>query len=114
RDSLATTDAGCGQSILRVATAKFVQQSDYQAGAGCAQRMSEGDSAAIYVDFVAIQPELFFHCEILTGKGFVDFDQVDILQLQSGFFESLARRRDRSAAHDLRLDAGNAPANDPA
>src|SRR5438132_13508025 len=114
RDSLAAPDAGCRQSILRVATAKLVQQGNYQAGAGCAQRMSEGDGAAIYVDFVAVQTQFFFHCEILTGKGFVDLDQVDIFELQSAFFESLARRRDGSAAHDLRLDSGDAPANDPA
>src|SRR6267142_56232 len=73
-----------------------------------AERMTDGDGAAVRVDTRVLEVDLhqLEAAEHLAREGFVDLDDVHILQLQT---RSLQRARDcvrGSDAHDARLDAG--------
>ena len=50
--------------------------------------------------------QVFDHGPGLDGKGFVQFHQANIPQLQAGPLEGFLRGRDGSHAHDARRDAG--------
>src|SRR5262249_55315492 len=76
--------------------------------------MAEGNCSPVYVDLAAIETQLFFDGQILACEGLIDLDQIDIFQLQPGFLERQPRGRNRAAAHDLWIDAGDAPADDAA
>jgi hypothetical protein len=74
--------------------------------------MSDCDRAAVHIDFIAIEPQLFFDRQILRGERFVDLDQIDIIEGQPGFLQRDLRRWDWAAPHQLRLDSRNTPAHD--
>src|SRR5690242_21457043 len=75
--------------------------------------MAQSDGAAVDVYFFTIEAEFFFHREILRGKGFIHFDEVDVIESKPGFLQSNFGRRHGAAAHHFRIDPGNAPAHDP-
>ena len=50
--------------------------------------MSKRDRTTVHVDFIAIEAELFFDREILRREGFVDFDQVNVVERQSSFLQN--------------------------
>src|SRR5690606_19501083 len=86
-----------------------------QAGAGHAQRVAQGDGAAVGVDpgVVVLDAQLTHDREALGGEGFVQFDDVDLIDGQALLVQQLAYRRYRADAHDARLDAGGGHAEDP-
>ena len=47
------------------------------------------------------------------GKGLVQFDQVDVRQLQAGALERLLRGRHWPGPHHGRIDADNGRSDDP-
>src|ERR1051326_3259680 len=106
RDALAPADARGRKSVASVAAMQFVQDSQNKARARCAQRMSKRDRTAVHVCTRTIQTEFLFHSQVLRRKRFVDFDQIDITQRQTGFRKCRACGRDWSDTHDLRFDAG--------
>ena len=73
--------------------------------------MSQSDCAAIDVYFFPIEAQLFFNREVLRGKSLVHFDEINVVQSQSGFLQGNLGRRNRPAAHHLGIDSGNAPAH---
>ena len=58
------------------------------------------------------RPSSFSTARYLRRERFVHLDQVDVVQLQPGFLQRDARRRNRARAHDLGIDARDAPAHD--
>ena len=50
----------------------------------------------------------------LRGEGLVGLDQVEVADVPAGLLQRGAGSRDRSGAHDLRIDAGLAPRHDAA
>ena len=48
----------------------------------------------------------------LRGEGLVGLDQIEVADRPAGLLQRLARGRDRSGAHDRRVDAGGGPGND--
>src|ERR1700685_3630818 len=76
--------------------------------------MSERDGPAIHIDFVAIEAEFLLDGEILCGEGFIYFDQINVIQRQPGFLQSDLRGRNWAAAHKLRLNTRDPPADDSA
>src|SRR5437667_8274923 len=76
--------------------------------------MAEGNRAAVHVEFVLVDSELFDDCQNLSGESFIDFDQVDVVEFQSGILQRDFRRRDRTDAHDVGIAAGDAPRDDAA
>ena len=59
------------------AATQLVQERDQQSRARRSQRMAQGDGAAVHIHFAAIESEFLLDREILPGKRFVDFDQID-------------------------------------
>ena len=47
--------------------------------------MTERDRTAIHVDFVAIQTKFLLHGQILSGERLVDFDQIDVIEINEAF-----------------------------
>ena len=73
--------------------------------------MAQRNGAAIHVDLAAVQTQFFFYGEILPGESLIHLDQINLFQLQPGFFERQSRGRNRTAAHDFGINSGNAPAH---
>jgi len=83
RDSLPAADARAGDAIARPPPTQFQQQAEYQPRSGGGQRMTQGDRAAIHIGFIAIQPQLFFHRQILRRECFIHFHQIHLFEFQS-------------------------------
>src|SRR4051794_32414307 len=76
--------------------------------------MTERDRAAVDVQLLLIDAELFRDREDLRSKCFIDFDEIEIAQFHPGFLERDLRRRNGTDAHDLRITTGDAPRHDAA
>ena len=74
--------------------------------------MPERYAAAVGVRLLGIQAQLADHVEGLGGEGLIELNHVDVVERDPRLGEHLARRRDRSRAHDGRIDARDA-ARDP-
>ena len=51
--------------------------------------MPQGDCPAIHVDLLMVQAQFLHHSQGLHGKGFIDFDQVQIFDLTTGAVQQL-------------------------
>ena len=102
----------------RVAAAvalQFLGRGQRQPRARHAERMAEGDGAAVGVHMARIvrDAELAEDGEALGGEGLVEFDDVHVVDLEAEALEQLLRRRRRADAHDPRRNAGDGGAEDP-
>jgi hypothetical protein len=80
---------------------------------GGAEGVAEGDGAAVDVGLLAVEAELLLDREVLRGEGLVDLDEVHLVERELGARGGQRLdRRDGADAHDLRLDAGDAPLHD--
>src|SRR5581483_10980992 len=52
--------------------------------------------------------------QVLRSESLVDLDETQVVQLQSSSFDGDASRRNGTASHQPRLNAGNAPTYNPA
>src|SRR4051812_13156741 len=95
-NALPAADARGREAVLLLTPAKLVQQRDHQACACRAQRMAERDSTAVHVGLVAVEAEFLLDGEILPGEGLVHFDQIDVVEFQSGALKRFARRGHRA------------------
>src|SRR5438445_8853871 len=114
RNPLPAADARCRKTVLLLPAAQLIQQGNHQPCSRRPQRMSECNSAAVYIHFFAVEAQLFFHRQVLRSKGFVYFDQINVVECESGFLQRDLRRRHRATAHNFRIDASNAPTDDSA
>ena len=57
-----------------------------------ADRVADGDGAAVDVDLVGVPAELLADRERLRGEGLVGFDQVEVGDRPAGFLQRLAAR----------------------
>src|SRR6266851_1220122 len=76
--------------------------------------MSESNGAAVDIDFSSIQAQFFFDGEILCSEGLVDFDQVNVVERESGSLQCDLGCGDGAAPHQFRLDSRSPPPDDPA
>src|SRR5450759_5110825 len=76
--------------------------------------MSQRNRSSVDVGSFAIETKLLLNREVLRRERFVDFNQVDIRKLQTGFLQRLTSRRHRPDAHELRLDSGIGPTHNAA
>ncbi len=83
-----------------------MQQRHQYPAARCTDRVAQGDGTAIDVDLVHVPLQLPGHGQRLGGKGFVGFNQVQLLQGPAGLVQAAAGGRDRADAHDGRVDPG--------
>src|SRR5690606_281624 len=106
---LPATDACGAECVTAAATIQLVQQVDRYACAGRGEGMRDRDRTAVDVRLLGIQAELFRDRGELRRERLVDVDEVHVVELESGLRECLARGGRGTDAHDLGLDAGNAP-----
>src|ERR1700688_795883 len=100
-DAHAAADAQRGETLLGVALLHFVKQRHQDAGAGRADRMADGDGAAIDIDLAGIPAEILVHRASLRREGLVGFDKIEIAGVPARLLERGARGRNRAGAHDL-------------
>src|SRR5439155_973370 len=61
--------------------------------------VSEGDRATMDIDALRIDPELSEHRDRLRRKGFVHFEQIDVVQIPSDLLRHTPYGFDRSHQH---------------
>src|SRR5690606_485859 len=111
---LAHTYAHGAQGVATTGALQLECCGHQQAGAGHAQGVAQGDRAAVGVDpgVVVLDTQFAHDGQALGGEGFVQFDDVDLIDGQALLVQQLAYRRYRADAHDARLDAGGGHAED--
>ena len=67
--------------------------------------MPQRDRSAVDVDPLRIPAQFFAHRQRLRGKGFVSFDQIDLLQPPAGFL----RAARAAGAGPMPMIAGSTP-----
>jgi len=77
-----------------------------QTRAGSAERVADGNRAAIDVDLGRIPAHLLVDGNGLCGERFVDFHQVQVLCSPAGLLQAQLGRRHRTHAHDARIETG--------
>src|SRR5215212_3407198 len=114
RNPLPSADARGGEAVALLAAAQLVENRQQEARAGGAERMAERDRAAVDVQLLLVDVELFRDREDLSRERFVDLDEVDVVELHPRALERELRRRGRADAHELGIAAGDAPGDDAA
>jgi len=76
--------------------------------------MSECNCSAIGVDFLFIQAQLSDACDGLTGKGFVEFEDIDVFLVDASVFVEGWNSIDGADAHFVRRAAFDLGANEAA
>src|SRR5580700_3131354 len=112
RNAHAAADAQGGEAFLGVALPHLIKQRHQHPGAGRADRMADGDGAAVDVDLAGIPAEVLVDGASLRRERLVGFDEVEVAAVPAGLLQRRARGRDRAGAHDLRIDAGLRPRHD--
>src|SRR5882757_6524497 len=112
RQPLATADAHGFQAVAGAAASHLVQQRGEDADAGRADRMAERDARSVDVEAIEVGGgEIPFpgHREHLRSERLVQFDQIDVGQVETGSLQGLGGGRYRADAHDLGADPGGRP-----
>src|SRR5277367_972212 len=104
-DAHAAADTERGEPLFRVALLHLVKQRHQDARAGGANGMADRDRAAIDIDFAGVPTEVLVDRARLGGERFIGLDEIEIADAPSRFLECRARGRNRSATHDLGVDA---------
>src|SRR5579862_902830 len=79
RHAHAAADAQTREPLVGVSADHLVQQRDEYAAAGCANRMPDGDRAAIDVDLRGVPAHLAIDADGLRGERLVDLHQIELL-----------------------------------
>ena len=114
RHALAATDAHRLEADGAAGVLEAVEQRGHDAGAGHAERVAEGDGAAVDVQLVVADAELAGGGHHLGGERLVDLDEVDVIDGHAGPAQRLADGLDRAEAHDLGIEGAHAGGDDPA
>src|SRR5690348_13298189 len=106
RDSLADADAHGRESELPAAALKLLGSGAREARAGHAERVAERNRATVRVHALIVvrDAELTEDGEALRGEGLVQFDDIEVADLQAEPFHQFFARRRRANAHDPRRD----------
>src|SRR5271169_6260811 len=98
---------GC-DAALQIAALQFVEQGDEDARAGCTNRVSEGDRAAIYVYFFGVELQHAGYGNGRDREGFVQFIEVYVLvAVPASFLQEFFHGVDRSHHHPFGFDAAD-------
>src|SRR5437868_1495291 len=107
--SLAATNACAAESVLATTTTQLVNQMRRDARARGSQRVRKRDCAAVYVRLVQVETEIPRDRGELRRERFVYFNQIHLIERESGLLQRFSARRCRADAHDIRFDTSNAP-----
>src|SRR5439155_8647804 len=109
----AATAAHRLQAVAKVAALELVQQAVHQDGARRTERMADGDGPTVDVGLRQVGAGLLLPREHDRREGFVDLEEVDILELQAGSLEHRCGAGDRSLEHEHRVRAHHRLRADP-
>src|SRR5206468_12861798 len=101
-DAVPAAQAERRDTAFQVAALQRIDQRGEHAAAARSDRVAERDGAAVDVDAVAIDAELVEHRHRLDREGFVELEEVDVLQIPAGFFGDAAHGFDGCHEHELR------------
>ena len=90
------------QPIPAVATFQLVQNGNGEFGPGSSERMAQGNRAAVDVDPLGRQRTLADNAKRLARESFVEFNEVDVFDLEAGLLERFGNGLNRPDPHDLR------------
>src|SRR4051794_4980730 len=112
--ALAAADAHRLETERLVVVLQRVDECRGDPRAGHAERVTDGDRAAVDVELVAerVDADAARRRDDLGGECLVDLDQVDVVDGLAGVGEGLLGRLDRPEAHDLRREGGHARRQD--
>ena len=106
--ALAAADAHGLHAEGLVRLLEVVDQGGHDAGAGHAERVTEGDGAAVDVHLrVEVDAQVTGRADDLAGERLVDLDEVDVVDGHACPLERLTACLDRSETHDLRVETGD-------
>src|SRR5262249_5452059 len=80
RDAITTAQTQGGDAALQAAILQRVEQRRQHARAAGANRMTEGNRAAVHVHFALVEPELIQNRDGLDRECLVQLDEVDVAQ----------------------------------
>src|SRR3984957_5993457 len=87
RDAHAAADAQRGEALLGIALAHLVEQRHQHAGARGADRMTDGDGAAVDVDLAGIPAKVLVDGAGLRRECLVGFDEVEVADIPAGLLQ---------------------------
>src|SRR2546421_6544222 len=82
-------------------------------GTGAAEGVTERDAAAVDVDLRGIELQLADAGDRLRRERFVQLDEIDLIDCQTGSLEGLCCRWNRAESHTAWIDSGYGRSNDP-
>lgn len=104
----ARTDTHTRDTNLLAPPLELVEQGGDLPGAGAAERVAEGDGAALGVDLLLGQAQLVGAPQALAGEGLVDLEDVDVVLGDAGELEDLGDGLPGTDAHEQWRDADDA------
>ena len=94
-------DAGAGDGELAATASEFVEGGHDQAGASGADWVADGDGSAVDIEFFVGDAEFAGGIHGDDGEGFVDFEEVDVINGFTGSFEQVFDRGGRGGGEPL-------------
>src|SRR5262245_19057028 len=94
------------QAVPAASALQLVEQRGQQLGARAAERVAEGDGAAVDVGLGQVGARLELPGQHDRGEGLVDLEQVDVVDRQARAFEHLVGGGDGPGQHGDRIDPG--------
>src|SRR5512147_3206664 len=111
-NALSHPDAHGRESVTAAGTTEGVYQRGENAGPACPERMAQGDRAAVDVHLGRIEAEFSHAGDRLGSKGFVELDEVEVLDAEPHPRQQLPGRRDRAESHHGGIHPGNGASHD--
>ena len=93
-------------SVAGFAAGHLAQEGGGEFGSGAAEGVAEGDGSAVDVEAGGVEAEDLDDGEGLGGEGFVELDEVDLVEGEAGEFEHFGDGVDGADAHLLGVAAG--------
>src|SRR5262249_59926178 len=92
-----------GQRVARGAPLQLARGGKHQPSAARAERVTQGDGAAIDVESILTNSELFLPGQAHWCECLVDLEQVNVVGRQPGALQDFARGWDRAGEHRHRV-----------
>src|ERR1700738_5120256 len=102
----ASADAHGDHAVAGVLALEVADQGGGEFGSGAAERMAEGDCAAVGIDTRGVEAGLLDYGKGLRGEGFVELDYGDVAEREAGELQRFGNGEDRTDAEFLGRTAG--------
>ena len=90
---------------------KLTEQSADHSGSSHTERMTECNGSSFWVQFLVVDSQFIHTVGSLTGKCFIDFKDINVIQLESTFLKCRRYGVSRSNSHDVRRHTRNSTSN---